>query len=222
MREQIAKFSHADIVWAEQQTKGRGMGGNSWHSCPSQNLTFSVFLCPKNIEAKEQFWVLQFVSVSILQVLKRYDIDAKIKWPNDIYVENKKLCGILMENAVVGDFLENSIVGIGLNVNETEFPSFLPNPTSLKLLLGKSINRETLILELQNEFSTMEVVSKKDVCQQYLSMLYQKDEFRHYSCVLTKDVFEAKIVGVSLFGELILEKKDGQQCLFSFKEIEYL
>ena len=97
MREQIANFSHADIVWAEQQTKGRGMGGNSWHSCPSQNLTFSVFLCPKNIEAKEQFWVLQFVSVSILQVLKRYDIDAKIKWPNDILVNGRKLAGILCE-----------------------------------------------------------------------------------------------------------------------------
>ncbi|MFA7115754.1 MAG: biotin--[acetyl-CoA-carboxylase] ligase [Bacteroidales bacterium] len=135
------------VLAAEFQTAGRGQRGNHWESAEGENLTFSIVLKPKGLKAVNQFVISEVVSVGICDYLKNYEIEAQIKWPNDIYVGNKKICGILIENKIFTDRLAASIVGIGLNLNQTEFISDARNPTSLLLSLTDRVFSQKLNLK---------------------------------------------------------------------------
>ena len=125
-------------VWlADFQTSGRGQKGNGWESRPGENLTFSMLLKPKAFLPERQFSLSQAVALSVMECLREYGADTKIKWPNDIYAGDRKICGILIENTISGDKLSASIAGIGININQQEFSPAIPNPVSLSLLTGK-------------------------------------------------------------------------------------
>ena len=127
------ELPHATVVSTYNQTAGRGQRGNSWESEPHKNLTFSVLLKPQHIIAREQFYISEIVSVAIVNTLRKYIIDQPIaiKWPNDIYVNDDKICGILIENTLSGYSISQSIAGIGININQQTFLSNAPNPISL-------------------------------------------------------------------------------------------
>lgn len=121
-------------VWiADFQTAGRGQRGNKWESAESENLTFTILLRPEFLHPSLQFRISQICSIGVCRYLVAKGLPAKIKWPNDIYIGNKKICGMLIEHSIRGDKLAVSIAGIGLNLNQTKFASDAPNPTSLLL-----------------------------------------------------------------------------------------
>ena len=137
-RRHISEIDNLSVVSALEQTKGRGQHGNTWLSMPGENLTFSLVVKDFRIKANEQSAISQATALSLVDLLSRHEIKARIKWPNDIYAGDEKICGILIENSLKGSEIDWSIIGIGLNVNQTAFPEDLPNPTSMKLCTGNS------------------------------------------------------------------------------------
>lgn len=137
-RRHISEIDNLSVVSALEQTKGRGQRGNRWSSQPGENLTFSLVVKDFRIKANEQSAISQTTALSLVDLLSRHEIKARIKWPNDIYAGDEKICGILIENSLKGSEIDWSIIGIGLNVNQTTFPEDLPNPTSMKLCTGNS------------------------------------------------------------------------------------
>ena len=137
-RRHISEIDNLSVVSALEQTKGRGQRGNTWLSMPGENLTFSLIVKDFRIKANEQSAISQATALSLTKILGRYGIEARIKWPNDIYAGDNKICGILIENSLKGMEIDWSIIGIGLNVNQTSFPEDLPNPTSMRLCTGNS------------------------------------------------------------------------------------
>ena len=119
------------VVWAEYQTAGRGCGTNQWESERGKNLTFSILIHPKDLPATQQFHISMAISLAICEALEQYIGDVSIKWPNDIYWRNGKIGGILIENTLKGSIIMESIIGVGLNVNQRIFKSNAPNPVSM-------------------------------------------------------------------------------------------
>ena len=141
------------VVWSDLQTSGRGQVGNKWESEHSQNLLFSFLLLPSNIDAKDQFIISQIVSLGIIDILNNLKTGFSIKWTNDIYFEDKKIAGMLIENDMSGRQIYSSIIGIGLNVNQENFSDEIPNAISLKNILGRSFDREELLYNILEKIS---------------------------------------------------------------------
>ncbi len=133
------------VVVADYQTAGKGQAGNSWESARGKNLLFSIVLYPHHIPIEEQFLISQAVSVGIKNVLDTVSDDITIKWPNDMYWKDSKLAGILIETSLFRGKISKAVIGVGLNVNQTEFFSDAPHPISLKQIAGKSFNRKKLL-----------------------------------------------------------------------------
>ena len=134
-----AEAAHGTVVMAREQTAGRGQRGNSWEAEPGMNITLSLMLHPKGLPPARQFVISRAVSLAIVGMLDKYVDDVTIKWPNDIYIGDRKICGILIENTITGSTINRCIVGIGLNVNQTEFRSDAPNPVSLCQLMHGTV-----------------------------------------------------------------------------------
>ena len=151
----ISDIDNLSVLSALEQTAGRGQRGNTWHSAPGENLLFSIVLkyekegmhshCMNPVRACDQFVISETAALAVIDFLSGYGIRAKIKWPNDIYVGDKKICGILVEHSIRGEWLSHSIIGIGLNINQRNFNVNLLNPTSISLQTGLSYDiRESL------------------------------------------------------------------------------
>jgi len=125
------KPSEGTVIFAHYQTNGKGQFGKTWKSEKGKNLTFSIILYPNFLEAKRAYSLNQAVSLGLKDCIESQKIPVSIKWPNDIYYHDKKLGGLLIENGLVGENINYSIIGIGLNVNQTTFSQEIPNPTSL-------------------------------------------------------------------------------------------
>ena len=207
------------VVVADYQTAGKGCGSNSWESERGQNLLFSVMIHPKSLQAKNQFIITQVVSVALCKTLDRYvQSQISIKWPNDIYVGDKKVCGVLIENRLQGRMIKDTIIGIGLNVNQTEFKSDAPNPVSLKQLIGKDIDREEVLNTFIEQLN--ETVKSATIIADYKARLYRR-EGKHL--FMTKNTtFKASIVDVKDDGRLMLEDEKGVAHLFRFKEVQFV
>lgn len=136
-RRRILTLDNLSVLSALEQTGGRGQRENKWHSAPNQNLTFSIVLKNPPVKAADQFCISEITAVTLVNFLSEYGIEADIKWPNDIYVSGKKICGILIENSLKGQTIDWTIIGIGLNVNQFNFPVDLPNPTSMCICAQK-------------------------------------------------------------------------------------
>ena len=154
-RRHISEIDNLSVVSALEQTKGRGQRGNTWLSLAGENLTFSLIVKDFRIKSNEQSAISQATALSLTKLLGRYGIEARIKWPNDIYTGDNKICGILIENSLKGMEIDWSIIGIGLNVNQTSFPDHLPNPTSMRLCTGNSnpYNTRTILMEFIEIFT---------------------------------------------------------------------
>ena len=214
-------------VIAEDQTDGKGQRGNSWESEPGKNLTFSIVLYPTAIEANKQFHLSMLASIAIIDTLTDYTDGFSIKWPNDIYWHDKKICGILIENELEGQYLSQSIIGIGLNINQTEFLSSAPNPVSLYQIIGKEIDKDEvfskIIHALLGGYKALEdnlIEASSCISHLYKKFLYRKDDFHLYQ---DKDgTFEARIHDVGHDGYLYLEDTGNNIRKYAFKEITYI
>ena len=207
------------VVVADYQTAGKGCGTNSWESERGMNLTFSMLIHPQDIPANRQFHITEVVSVALCRMLDSYIYNkVEIKWPNDIYVDNRKVCGILIENRLQGSVIKDSIIGIGLNVNQREFRSDAPNPVSLWQLLGHEVNRDELLLSFLNCF---EVVSAEETTvSTYRKRLFRKGETAFFA--VGDDRFRAKLIDVEPDGHLVLMDEQGLRRTFAFKEVQFI
>jgi BirA family biotin operon repressor/biotin-[acetyl-CoA-carboxylase] ligase len=201
------------FLYTAFQTAGRGQAGNGWESEEGKNLLCSILLPPN----KNLYFLNIAIGVALLRVIGE---DFTIKWPNDIYFGDKKVAGILIENAIIGNEIKYSIAGIGLNVNQTTFVSDAPNPVSLKQIRGQEYDIERLMNHL---FETVQRVlneSEQEVWAYYKSHLYRREGFWPFE---DKDgPFEAAIKDVLPTGEIVLEDKKGQERIYHFKQVRYV
>lgn len=214
-------------VIAEEQTAGKGQRGNCWESEAGKNLTFSTVLYPTTFEANKQFYLSMLAAVSIVDALTDYTEGFSIKWPNDIYWKDKKIGGILIENELEGMFLNQTIIGIGLNVNQKIFRSSVPNPISLCQIIGTEINREELFKKaihaivggyksLENNFED----TSEALYFLYKKCLYRQQGFHPYKDKEGK--FMAKINDIGTDGHLYLEDETERIRKYAFKEVAYV
>ena len=211
-------------IWADYQTAGRGCGTNTWESERGKNLLFSLLLHPENLPANEQFQISMAISLAIVDALGQLVGDLSIKWPNDIYWRNGKLAGILIENTLKGSFVKDSVVGVGLNVNQREFRSKAPNPVSLWQITGQETDREQLLRAILQAFDnlidTRESAPSVPFKARYMKMLYRRKGFHPYT---DKDgAFMAEIAGIEDDGHLLLTDDNGQQRRYAFKEVQFV
>lgn len=217
-------IAEGTIVITDHQSNGRGQRENSWISEPYKNLTFSLILYPNWITIKQNFFLNIITAVGIYQVLETYITDGLcIKWPNDIYYEDKKIGGILIENVISNNMLKASVLGIGLNVNQTSLT--LPSASSLALICGYEFNLSSLLQELLDAIQIRYKQAREEgfhsIKQTYLEKLYwinQKRTFRE-----GKNYFKGIIQGIDEIGRLIvLKEKDGTINCYSLQEIGFI
>ncbi|MDW7695182.1 biotin--[acetyl-CoA-carboxylase] ligase [Flammeovirgaceae bacterium SG7u.111] len=215
------------VVVTPFQTKGRGQRGNSWETEADQNLTFSVILKPGFLMAAAQFQLNMAVSLGIFDFLFSFlSRGVKIKWPNDIYVGDKKIAGILFENYLKKNKIDNSIVGIGININQSEFET--PNAISLSKVTGKKYKlRETIELVLEKieaRYLQLKAGTLDKMKHDYLQELYWYQEWRSFEDMRTgqAEPFEGQILGVDKWGKLAIETKKSGVVYFDFKQVVFV
>lgn len=220
----LQKVEEFTVIWAHSQPQGIGQRGNSWESEPKKNLTFSLILKPDFIQVKDQFLLTKAISLALLDWGESIGIQASIKWPNDIYVGNKKLCGILISNHTKGNFLSSSICGIGININQRIFPQWVPNPTSTFLESHQELDlQETLqsiLSHILSRYHQLQSLSLEDLHRDYLSHLMGYNSVRNY--YYQAHTIQAQITGVNPFGHLILHTPEGNELVCQMKEISWL
>lgn len=215
------------VAVAKKQTAGRGQRGNSWESEAGKNLTFSILIRPTFLEARQQFILSQAIALSIKEVLYDYvrSPHPRIKWPNDIYWNKKKLAGILIENDLMGKQLDKCIIGVGINLNQECFVSDAPNPVSVWQITGHATEPLTVLRKIMQRFSNYYGQIKKgeteELVDQYHKALFRRVGFHKFR-IPGGEEFEARIRRIEPDGHLVLEKNEGQMQIFGFKEVEYV
>ena len=219
------EFAHLDVVWAENQSAGRGQRGHSWHSNTGLNLTFSVALNPHFLPIPEQFLLSEVVALALVDTFADYGIECRIKWTNDIYAGDNKITGVLIEHALSGERLHRTIVGIGINVNQPSFPADLPNPTSMRCERNIEFDRrevlDCFVEHLKVLYARLEEGDKEYIETRYRRQMYHLDE-EHTYALPSGEHFRATIRGVRPSGELRLEHMDGTVREYAFKEVEFV
>lgn len=213
------------VVQSEVQSAGRGQLGTVWVSDKGKNLTFSVLINFLKFEVGNQFFISMAVSLAIQKVLSGYlSNEIMIKWPNDILADGKKIAGILIENSLSGSTLNRSVIGIGLNVNQMQFPVEIPSPTSLKLLSNKSFDLDKVLDEIVCSIEYFMIIVLHDGFD-FLNKLYLKNLYKYgVWCTFTDNnglSFSGKITGVSYEGRLQVELDHKKTREFNLKEIKF-
>lgn len=217
-------FLEGTVILAEKQFAGRGQSGNSWQSEEGKNLTFSILLNPVFLQVEKQFELNKAISLALNDVLSKYfDRNAFIKWPNDLYINNKKIGGMLIENIVQGNRIKHAIVGIGLNVNQNQFPDNLKNITSFNQELHQDYDLMGILNEICSSVEARYLQLRSGALEKldhdYLNKLYL---MRQWSVFRFDGRIESgKILGVSDLGQLLLETTEGLRE-FNNKEIEFI
>lgn len=209
------------VVITDNQTAGKGQRSNIWESEPYLNLTFSLVLKPNFLALQNQFLLTQVISVSLASVIQNYVPNIiKIKWPNDIYVDHRKIGGILIQNNVKGKELEYSIIGIGINVNQSDF--VVPQTSSLKAItqitydLNNVLN--DVLVAIAENYSELKNGNTKALNEEYHKLLYGLNEIRDYD---SENRFAGKIIGTDPLGRLLIETTSGVKC-FQNQEVKFV
>ena len=214
-------------VMADSQTKGKGQRGNSWESEAGKNLTFSIVLYPTALEARKQFCFSMLAALACHEALDNYTNGFSIKWPNDIYWKDKKIGGILIENELEGGYIVQSIIGIGLNINQEVFYSDAPNPVSLKQILDVDIDIQEVMMKVVHGIvgGYRQLESNFNITQQAIGTLYRKNLYRHKGLFPYRDAqgeFMAEYQEIEPDGHLILKDEQGMLRRYAFKEVSFV
>lgn len=215
------KVVSGTAILADHQTAGRGQSGNSWLTESGKNLTFSVILQPK-IEIENQFLLSKITCLALIDLLHYFEIDAQIKWPNDLLVSQKKIAGILIENSIKSKYIETSILGIGLNVNQLFSASF--GATSLQQINNKEYDLKAVLFQffqfLEKWYFKMEQGKEKEIDFAYQENLYGLNRELRF---LEKDrPFKGTIEGVNKIGQLEIKLNSGKQKKYNNQEIRFM
>lgn len=216
------------LITTDHQTAGRGQRGNTWESAAGKNLLFSIVVRPEEVPVSQQFVLCELISVALCDVLAQYTTDIRIKWPNDIYYKDHKICGILIEHDLEGMHISRTIIGVGLNVNQAAFTSNAPNPVSLSQILGHEVERKKLLQAITDHFmelytqytSPTPTLSRTALHERYTHLLYRRNQYAPYRDACGS--FTATLRTVALDGHLILEDSQSQEHSYLFKEVEFI
>lgn len=218
-------YAEGDVVVAENQSRGRGQRGHGWESRAGENLTLSLVLEPEFLPPTKQFLLSECVALGVRDMLDGYGIEAKVKWTNDIYVGERKITGILIEHKLQGPCLARTIVGIGLNVNQTEFSRDLPNPVSMAQVAGREFDRsevlERLLSCVMARYEQLRRGEEEALQADYRQNLFRLEEWHSYAWP-DGSRFRGRILGVEPTGALRLECEDGEVRSLLFKEVEFV
>ena len=212
------------VFLAYEQTSGRGQLNNFWESEAGKNLTFSIFLKPVFLDIHKQFMLSKAVCLGLSSFLSRYTSQVKIKWPNDIYVGDRKICGVLIENAVMNGVISQSVIGIGLNINQAVFRSDAPNPVSLTMITGEEYDLgetlRALLQEIGFFYQKLQARQFDELDQSFHERLYRLNEWHRYED--GKHLYTGMLTGVNDMGQLQVQEKDGLLYEYHFKEVAFL
>lgn len=212
------------VAVAEYQTAGRGQGTNHWESERGKNLTMSVRVAPKGVKATEQYVLSMCMALAVKDALLEYSEGMTVKWPNDIYWNDKKISGTLIETTIAGKNVKTCIFGTGININQTEFLSDAPNPVSIKQIVGHEVDREELLKKvMRNLEKYLKIVysgERKKIHDAYMNCLYRKEGVHKYRD--NNGTFEASIERVEDSGHLVLRSTDGRERRYGFKEVAFV
>jgi BirA family biotin operon repressor/biotin-[acetyl-CoA-carboxylase] ligase len=226
---QLLKAGRVDegtVIWAHGQTAGKGQGENEWMSEQGKNITISMILYPGFLPVESQFMLNKSVSLAVLDFVQTLlpAGSCKIKWPNDIYFGSSKLGGSLINNTISGSSFDTSIIGIGININQTQFDPALPNPISIKELLSKETDIGhgliALIEKLDHRYSQLKEGGVDDLNEEYRNCLLGFGEYRAYK--IQGEIIQGIIRDIDPFGQLILETSEQVLRTFAHKEIEFI
>lgn len=214
------------VIKAEFQTAGKGQDQNSWESEARKNLLFSIIMNSDFLPPEKQFYLNKIVSLAVTDLLINMMPKKKIniKWPNDIYVGDRKIAGILINNTIKGSFLEHSVLGIGLNVNQKKFLSDAPNPISIANIKRKEINREACFNQLLDQLNfrcrQLQRLKFEEIDKDYMNRLYRFKQLSNY--IINDQEVVAKITGLDEYGKLCLKDKKGKAYCCDLKEIKFI
>ncbi len=211
------------LAVAEWQTAGRGATGR-WQSERGANLLFSLLLHPTMLEATDLFLLSQVACLAVCLALRETGGDFSVKWPNDVYIGDRKVAGILIENELRGKRVSDCVVGMGVNVSQREFAPDAPNPTSLALALGREADRSQVLDSILHRFDTLYAKLERgnfdEVREEYLQHLYRRGETRAYRD--TAGEFRARLETVEPSGHLVLLDEEGARRRYAFKEVQFI
>lgn len=216
------------VVHTPEQTAGRGQRGNVWESESGKNVLFSMLLKKPALPVSKQFCMSEAVSLAVSDVLLQYAEGFTVKWPNDIYHADRKVCGMLIEHSVMGASINHSIIGVGVNVNQTEFSPEIPNPVSLTMVTGQEVSVEDVlhkVCEAVERRCAFESYTESDYAAlhaEYLSRLYRNDGMLHKFSLPCGTEFMASIADVEPTGMLVLKDEEGKLSSYAFKEVNYI
>lgn len=218
----------AEEVWlvtTDFQTRGHGQVGTSWESDCGENLMFTFVYRPKDVRATEQFYLSEIACLAVAQALDAYVEGVSVKWPNDVYVGEKKICGMLLNHQLKGAMVESTMVGIGINVNQSQFVSDAPNPISLQQLLGHRIDTEEVLERFVHHFETLYTWwirgEKTRLRNLYQQRLFRREGVHPYEDTATGERFWATIEQVAPSGLLTLRDNAGELRTFDFKAVQF-
>jgi BirA family biotin operon repressor/biotin-[acetyl-CoA-carboxylase] ligase len=209
------KYGPGDVVAAEYQSAGRGQRGKRWSGAAGESLLFSVVLDSSFLRVDEQFAVLQSVALALVDTFRDYGLGAKIKWPNDIYIGDRKVVGVLIDHTLgPGGMLSRSGAGIGINVNQRTFDDWIPNPTSMALEAGREFDRRELLERfherLMSRFGSLRKgEGRESLRRDYHEAIYRLDRESRFALPDGTE-FTGTIRGVDAGGELVIETKSGK------------
>lgn len=229
-KEHADELAHGEVVVTRRQTAGRGQRGNSWEAAPGLNLTFSLLLRPEGVNPSEQFVISEIVALAVAEAVERSLAEAvgsdriKVKWPNDIYVDNRKIAGILIEHTLTGSKIAHTVAGIGLNVNQTVFESDAPNPVSLANLAHKEFPLAPILTEIGSRITgAFPVADAAAIHAAYHRRLWRHDGKPHTFALPNGTRFEATIANVAPGGQLtLLPAHNATPLTFLFKEVSFV
>jgi len=220
------EMEEGTLVWTGFQTAGRGQSKNRWESEKNENLTFSLLLYPGFIPATEQFLLSQVAALGVVDFLSSFCElqDLSIKWSNDIYWKDKKIGGMLIENRLSGHAISHTILGIGINMNQTVFKGDAPNPVSVKQITGKNYALDSAIIAVKNAILNRYLQllrdEKEQIRRDYFNSLYHKKGYFTYRD--QSGEFAARIKDIRDTGLLVLETKTGEERVYAFKEVSFV
>ena len=217
-------WEEGTVVVSGEQINGRGQINNLWESEPDQNILMSIVLYPDFLPVHLQFLISKIIALGVCETLLPMVDGVLIKWPNDIYVGHRKIAGILIENAIMGNTLYSTVAGIGLNVNQKVFKSDAPNPVSLIQLTGIKTGIDQLVDELLKNidhwFLKLKQGCFEEIDQAYLLHLYRRGDLAAYND--KTGTFRGILKGVNEIGQLLIQPEKGALRCYHFKEVEFM
>lgn len=210
------------VVLTWRQTQGRGQAANKWESAPGKNISLTLIFKPEKLEASKQFAVSMAVALGGADFVSLYTQGVTVKWPNDIYAGDRKISGILIEHRISGAYIQSSLCGIGININQREFISEAPNPVSLFQLTGKEIPLQRALEELLECIGRQydRIGDYKVLEKEFRQRMYRAGGVHDWED--ERGRFQASVAGVDEYGQLMLKDTEGRIRTYAFKEVKYV